>query len=52
MWTYTFTYFIDGVETTWSVESEPKSATELVEMFDNNTDIPNGIQCTIQGAPS
>jgi hypothetical protein len=49
MWTYTFTYEIDGVETVWTVETEPKSTVELIELFDNNEDIPNGIQCKIDG---
>ena len=49
MWSYTFTYVIDGVETVWEFESEPMSTTELVEAFDNNPDIPNGIQCRIDG---
>ena len=49
MWTYTFTYEIDGVETSWVVQAPAKTATELVEMFDNNSDIPNGIQCKIDG---
>lgn len=49
MWRYVFTYEIAGVETTWIVETEAKSVTELVDMFDNNPDIPNGIQCRIDG---
>ena len=49
MWRYTFTYEIDGVETTWTVETESKTVTELVDMFDANPDIPDGIQCMIDG---
>lgn len=49
MWRYVFTYEIDGIEQTWTVETEAKSTTELVDMFDANPDIPNGIQCTITG---
>lgn len=49
MWRYTFTYEISGVEQTWVIETEPKSITELVDMFDNNPDMPNGIQFRIDG---
>lgn len=49
MWRYTFTYEIDGVETQWVVETQPKTLEELLEMFDSNPDIPNGIQCRIDG---
>lgn len=49
MWRYTFTYEINGVETQWIVECEPKTTTELVDMFDANPDIPNGIQVKIDG---
>jgi hypothetical protein len=49
MWRYTFTYEIEGVEQTWIVETESKSLELLLEMFDSNPDIPNGIQCRIDG---
>lgn len=49
MWRYTFTYEADGVEHTWIVETDAKTVTELVEMFDANPDIPNGIQFRIDG---
>lgn len=49
MWRYVFTYEIDGVEQTWTVETEAKSVTELVDMFDANPDMPDGIQFRIDG---
>jgi hypothetical protein len=49
MWRYTFTYMIAGVETFWIVETEPKTVDQLIEMFDANPDIPNGIQVKING---
>lgn len=49
MWRYTFTYEIEGVEQTWIVETTAKSVTELVDMFDANPDIPDGIQFRIDG---
>lgn len=51
MWRYTFTYEINGAETTWTVDSEPKSITDLIDMFDANPDIPNGIPVKIDGEP-
>ena len=49
MWRYTFTYEIAGVETQWVVETEEKTLEQLLEMFDNNPDIPTGIQTRIDG---
>ena len=49
MWRYTFTYEIENQEQTWIIETEPKTVTELVEMFDANPDIPDGIQFRIDG---
>jgi hypothetical protein len=49
MWRYTFTYMIAGVETFWIVETEPKTVDQLIEMFDANPDIPDGIQVKING---
>jgi hypothetical protein len=51
MWRYTFTYKIDDVETVWTVESEPKTVDQLIEMFDENPDIPDGIPVKIAGVP-
>ena len=48
MWRYTFTYEHNGFQT-WVVETTPKTVDELVAMFDNNADMPNGIQFKIDG---
>lgn len=48
MWRYTFSYEDEGPKT-WVVETEQKSIDELLEMFDNNPDTPNGIQYKIDG---
>ena len=49
MWRYTFTYKIDDVETVWTIDSESKTVDQLIEMFDANPDIPNGIPVKITG---